>query len=700
MSKIVKLEIRNFRNIKDKIYEFKSNPTIISGKNGLGKSNSLNALMWMISGTLLTDNYGVGENDIDSIVPNDYSKGMHTEVAITFDSGAKFSKRYKTSFSRETDKINGHSTEWLINDVLQKNERVFLEEFYEQFEYKPAFKVSSIKELNLFVDPLYALQKLEAKQLRELLVSLGCSVSNEELYQSGFEDMRNYESKYLGKWDVMRLDLKKKCELIKKEKDSLEIKLETVADINEFKNEEIDILNKKKEKLLIQKETLKSGAMASVVKDIDMEIKEIETEKNMLMQKSINEIESDIKVLVTKRKFEEERLDAEENNRTSSIDEQIKKIQSKIANLESTISLYNKQIEMIKNDINSKVTEAKNLKEEQTNMTIKLNAVITRIYNNYLTCPHCGGDFPISQDDLDNFNSQKEADKQGLKENISKVNLQIQKIKEFIKLADNDYQKSIIEIESLNNQKLLLNNQLLDLEKEKNQISSNPIDRSSLVVFDKEINEKKNLLSTISFVEYDKKINELTNKKELLLAENQNKIAEELRLLDDTLLELEDDIAKLYVHKSKWEDKQNYNEKLKINVAELNDAEQLYIRVDCFIKTMISKINAKATQKTGINFVMLEENISNDGIKEVCYATINGVPFKDINTAEKLKAGVKFIEKLKNICTEEFGLNHNSLPILADRLEGIDDVEKIKNLTNEQLICTRVSTNEEIIILN
>ena len=104
-------------------------------------------------------------------------------------------------------------------------------------------------------------------------------------------------------------------------------------------------------------------------------------------------------------------------------------------------------------------------------------------------------------------------------------------------------------------------------------------------------------------------------------------------------------------------------------------------------------INEKATEKTGIKFVMLEENITNDSFKEVCYATVDNIPFKDVNTAKKLKYGVQFIEKMKEL------LGHNELPILADRMEGIDSLDKIKNLSQEQLICTRVSNEAVITIL-
>ena len=103
---------------------------------------------------------------------------------------------------------------------------------------------------------------------------------------------------------------------------------------------------------------------------------------------------------------------------------------------------------------------------------------------------------------------------------------------------------------------------------------------------------------------------------------------------------------------------------------------------------MIAMINSKAKEITGIDFVMLEENLGNDNLKEVCYATVDGVPFKDVNTSQKLEVGIRFIHRIKEI------LGTNQLPILADRLEGFDSVKTIKALTSEQLICTRVGTDD------
>ena len=53
--------------------------------------------------------------------------------------------------------------------------------------------------------------------------------------------------------------------------------------------------------------------------------------------------------------------------------------------------------------------------------------------------------------------------------------------------------------------------------------------------------------------------------------------------------------------------------------------------------------------------------------------------------------GIQFIESVKRACGVK-----NDLPIMADRLEGIDDINKIDKFTNSQLICTRVSMEESL----
>ena len=93
---INKIEISNFRNIKHIVLNFEKLISILTGANNIGKSNTLNALNWLLTNTLLTDKWGTGENDLNSIVPIDAKKGEHTQVSIFVGEGnIKFTKYLK-----------------------------------------------------------------------------------------------------------------------------------------------------------------------------------------------------------------------------------------------------------------------------------------------------------------------------------------------------------------------------------------------------------------------------------------------------------------------------------------------------------------------------------------------------------------------------------------------------------------------------
>jgi predicted ATP-dependent endonuclease of OLD family len=86
---ITKLEIVNFRNISHICLDLKK-CSILTGANGIGKSNTLNAANWLLTNTLLTDKWGVGENDLNSVFNTNYIKGQDPSVIITLDTGITF----------------------------------------------------------------------------------------------------------------------------------------------------------------------------------------------------------------------------------------------------------------------------------------------------------------------------------------------------------------------------------------------------------------------------------------------------------------------------------------------------------------------------------------------------------------------------------------------------------------------------------
>ncbi len=699
--KIVQLEISNFKNIGHATYNFETNPVIFSGENGIGKSNTLNALMWMITGMLLTDKYGDGENDLDKIVPNNYEKGMHTEVSITFENGTKFTKVYKTRFSRKSGKANGHTTDLLVNGVIQNKVEDFKNLLYECFDFKEVFKAPEVKEINLFVDPLYALQKLKPELLRGLLAKLGCEISNEEVFDCGFEDLKPYESKYIGKFDSMKKDLNNQNTKIKNQVKDIKSKIETVKEVEEFTMDKTNSLNAAKEKLILQKNSLIGTDHTLAIQDIDYQIKEQELLKETAIQKEIASINAQLKLLDDKSRIENQKLAMAAKSKTEEFKNKVSSLELEISIIKSNLVSLDNKIADYRNKIKNYSLEAKDLTQRKSDMAIKLNVAIGKTYSNYFTCPNCGESFPASEDDLKRFEYEKRVEVEDLQNNIRECTSKIASLKDQCFAYDKDLSKLEAEKSEFNASLLGYEKELLAAKNALETAEKVPLNTSGLEAVKKEYEElvtKKNQVPN-NYVIYDQKILELKNEKERVLGHNREHIQSEILAIEGELANIETDLAAEYVKQSDWAKKVAWQKELDVNIKQLNDNEFLLGRVTDFINTMISKLNKKATEKIGIEFVMLEENLTNENLNPVCYALINGVEFQSVNTAKKLEVGIKFIERLKEIAVEEFEVSKNSLPILADKLEGFDHLEKVKNLTNEQLIGTRVSSEKVITIL-
>ncbi len=698
---ITQVEIKNFRNIKSAMFSINGHTAIIAGKNGLGKSNTLNAINWLLTDTLLTDHYGKGENDIMSIVPKDHEKGQHTEVSIWLETGTKFTKYYKRSYSRTGTKVTGHKSEFSINDVACDNANTFYNELYTALQFYPTFNSVKIAENRLFTDPLFALQKLDAKELRNLLAALGCSVTNEELYQLGFEHVRQYEVKYLGKWDVMRKNLKDTKSKLEAQIKEVEAQLQDYANVEEFNESELEALLAKRDDLMFQKKNITSGKYDDEIRELSFKIQSLEQELKNKIATETCKLELDIKSCQSKRGMAEAKIKASKENATHDLLIQEKSLLEQIKSIETSIKYYNDTVSKLDKEIENLKNKAKDNFKSKNDAVVKLNVVMGSSYKNYITCPHCGESFPASEDDYNRYENNRREEINRIKKNIEDFNKSNDKLKMEFEDAKINKAKALSEYDSASKELGQANETLASVRKQIVDAASIQYDTSELESIDVEIaklNTKKSNIA-YSFAEEENEIENLKNKKIQLELGNTESINIQLLAIEDSLYPIETEIEALYIKKSKWAEKSNKEAKHTAILKEFNDNEYLLSQLNEFIQAMIRQINKKATDKTGIDFVMLEENITNENISEVCYARVDGVPFKDLNTSRKVEVGIKFIERCKAIAEKDFGSTHNNLPILADRLEGIDTIEKIKGLTTEQLICTRVSTEDTITIL-
>ena len=673
------VEITNFRNINHLVLNLNDGASIITGKNKLGKSNVLNAINWILTDTLLTDKYGVGENDIDSIVPINHVRGEHTEVAITLSSGATYSKIYKVSYTTDGSKINGHKTEYKRNGVSVGTQKAFYEELYDAFNFKPAFTSLKINEVRLMTNPLYALLILDAKELRKLLVAMGCTVSNEELYQMGFEYMRPLEMRYGGRWEDVRANAK---ELLKKAKQDFEnhtAQLQLFNGVKEVDHAIYNRLKAERDNLVERRTMLNTSSISDELTELEQQIKEVAFEERVSLNKRNEGIDAEIKALNDKLdniyKIDTEAYE----NATKGIREQISKVKDEILEL-------NKSYSTIIDEKMKAMSDKTNKNREKSKHDLAIGDLSDRLAHllnpdNEIECPCCGYKFV----NVKGSNETPDTLKQQIEQESNLIDI----IDKEITAIDN--QITTIDARLTENNKLK-SDKNKELETLQIQLNNYPRTQTDVQAIKTEINEL--LVLKLKPLE-GSKLPELLTKKDNLTNNARETINAEIEKINTEIKALDENINAEYTKINDYERKQNLLGTIALDQNNINEAEAWLANVNKFIQTMINLINQRAKEITGFDFVMLEENLTNGNLTEVCYALVDDVPFKDLNTADKFKYGIQFLEVCRRVAANKTGLM-NSLPILGDRFESISSVETIKGYTLNQLICTRVNESEEM----
>lgn len=705
MVRIKKVKIENFRNIKClELDMLKNNVSIITGQNELGKSNALNAINWFFTGKLLTDKWGSGESDINSIKNKEQQKGEYVSVAITFEDEQgnelpTFAKMFKTGYDRKTGIANKHTTECAINDKSCSSITEFERELHKLLNFEKTFY--KVDELRLYTDPLYALQKLEAKELRAFLVELGCTVANEEVHATNndFEILKQYESKYLGDYYAMETDYRKAVKDASKDKEKYQILLEEYNTAS-FDESKLENALKERDELTVNKNNLLNNTDAEALK-LGFEIEKLKLQRSNKIKEHTDNLQTKINSLVEQKQQAMREAEVVKENNLKGITDDFYRKQNEIENLKKDIKLYEANRELLRNQLRGCQDLAKQQVQQKNDYQIKLTIEYDKQYTGYATCPNCNDVFVLDQEEKAKFDTQKQS-------NIDLYTGYINKCTEVIensKKAQDEYIKQGLqinaEIDNLYKKAASLGVEANALADKLQELENIPLDYSKVEELQAKIVELENQKGNYIVFDLDDTIQNLQLKKKALENNNQMAIETELNEIQKQLNDIEHDINLMYIERSRYQTKLEYQNKYNVAIKHLNDLDYILNLVVKFNNAYANLLNEKATAKTGIKFVMLEKNLTNDNYTQVCYAVDEkGIPFKDINTSRKTTFGIKFINRIKEIAQADFGKSKNDLPILCDRLEGYDFIEKIKNIdTDSQLICTRVSTNDKIVVL-
>ena len=192
MTILKKLSIRNFRNIAAADMEFGPGNHKIIGENHVGKTNTLQAVAF-----LLTDKLLDGTKSLESVKPlNDTSLPVSVEATFDID-GREFScrKEYKEKWvkTRGTDDVSmqGHEQTLFINGVKQATAKAFYTEIRDAFGLKES-DPAGIETMRMLLFPTYLPELGDGKDwvnLRSFIVKLVGDVTDEDVF-AGNHDLK------------------------------------------------------------------------------------------------------------------------------------------------------------------------------------------------------------------------------------------------------------------------------------------------------------------------------------------------------------------------------------------------------------------------------------------------------------------------------------------------------------------------------
>lgn len=686
---IEKVIVKNFRNLEYYEFDITSKTTIIKGDNKLGKSNLLNAIHLFITGYLLTDNYGKGETDIDSIVPTGQSKGDdHTEITLVVN-GQVFTKIFKVAYETKTHRRNGHSWEHRINGT-KFSKSAFDEKFDAEVKFTPTLKV--VNEKRFLTDPLYLLFKLanEANgttKLRNFLEeNLNCSVTNDEVFElnSELECIKHYEKQYLGDFELAYKELTKKADGIDAQCNVI-IKGLPTLDKCVIHSAVKDDLLMDLAKALDKKERV-SKPDNKRVQELNLELKSWELERKAREQEFNESKEIDIKLLQDK-KLGIIKANAEARNKAySKIDEQIKTLEVELNNYEYQKKYAQSMMGNVENSIKYFENEVISLTEKRKNLADQYNEVANSKPSDFITCPHCAGLIvdPKFEEKKKSELSRISTEGKLVKTSLDTAKRNLEENQDKLNTMESDVIKFT---SSINETKKLIT----ELRQKRNSIGVEDI-TEQIAVIDEELRTLG--AKQCDFTDIDSKIKEINDQMSLIEGNTSIEADAMIKAIEEEIIQIKAKIEAESELEDNFKKRKQGLEEIKKLEQQINDINFDKGKIFKFIQCKIEILNSKVSNKTGVEFVMLEPNLGDGTLKKTCYAVVDGVEFANLNTADKYKVGIRIIEnvrKAKNIS--------NDLPILMDRLEAIGQESSLYDLTSLPMVCTRVGTNKNIEIL-
>ena len=675
---IEKLTIQNFRNIENEVYELPEFRVAISGVNRIGKSNTLAALYWLLTGYLPQDKASDLES-IKTLTDTSLEVSVSAVVSTSDATAIHLTKTYKENWvkTRGTDEITlqGHEINYSINNMRVGTEREWKSRISDLFglgDFKSNTKIDLIR---LFLD-VYYLGRLSSdidwKEVRAFLIELGGNVTDEQVLKSDskFELIADVIKSALGRIDTASKNLNANIIQVKQQELGREAVIQHLEETKRPSDSEITVANAGIEKVDEKIRLLNSGnSYQTLLDNVNAKITAKKLEISEQFQKEVRE-----------------------QSQASSVGNNAKLIEltNVLNDTNAAISETEKELHLCTYEIIRNDEEVTICKERTSNLIAKMDASydyiegIDKIVDKH--CPTC--DSPLSEEKISAAKKEllknKEDELLKLRSENSECLAKVKQLSE----ANIARQTQASELEQdLSNQKSIreqLSNELKSVQESMNETRSDSISESTAL---------SNL--RVELITLEEERGRLSVEKNNALS----LIADEVQVLELEKTRFKEVLFRLNYYNKCREDLEKEEATLSTMQKNRTKMEQQALLLKDFMKVKLAMLDNNMSKVFGekVRWLLIRENIKAGSWDEVCKPYVIGKDtlYENGSGSEKIITGLAIIEAIRAF------LGVPNLPVLFDEGEALDS-DTLANLdTRSQVITSMVNDNfKEVTIVN
>lgn len=618
--KLLKLNLQNFKGIRNSEFDFGGIDATIYGDNATGKTTVFDSLCWLLFGK---DSLDRADFEIKTLENGEPIHKVNHEVEAEFlnDDGNSFTLRrvYREKYSspRGGDtKLTGHTTDYFINEVPVKEK-----------EYKQYINdVIAEDVFKLITNPLYFNEQYSWQNRRKLLLEISGDIKDNEVINSRSELTRLAELLNGRTVDEQRKIVAAKKTAINKELDMIPVRIDEAlrnkADIATSESKlttDIETLNKSINELENQKATIINGFSStekrSKIDEIGRQLKARQSEVLSIYNSEKQRKRGEYEALLTQLKIIESEHDRY-TDRAYDLAKDIERESKRIETLQAEFDTFNAQ------EFNKEA------------------------------CPTCGQPLPEDkQAELEAaFNSEKAAkleEWQSLIESAKKLKANYEEQREVLIVKADGLTKEIEEKTKAYETKFKEYESYLEPN-----IEDDP--------------DYKELKAELFLLELDE--GEEADDKEVARLDDEISSVKEKRAALETELNkytLNADIQKRVI------ELENQQQKL---AAEKNLLDETSFLIDEFVKAKVDMLEESINSHFEYARFKMFNVLVNGNIEECCETTYKGVPYRSMNNAARMNVGLDII----NALTKFYNV---TAPVFIDNAEAVTDFIKCNSQT-------------------